>query len=143
MLFHPENQSGNRLISRIDSLTGLLCVLGRPVTHSFSPQLMNGLFTRYDLNQIYLAFSPLDLALAIEGLRELEFIGANITIPFKEEIIPLCDAVDPSIDEIKAVNTLFFDDGTLRGYNTDVEGIRIAIGEQIKNIDSYAVFWMK
>jgi len=101
---------------------------------------MNALISFYNLNFCYLAFAPNDLKKAIEGLKEINFLGANITIPFKENILPLCDSVDQLVEEIKAINTIWFDGEKLQGYNTDIDGIRSALTDYIDQIGSYAVF---
>ena len=101
---------------------------------------MNALISFYNLNFCYLAFVPNDLKKAIEGLKEINFLGANITIPFKEEILPLCDSINQIVEEIKAINTIWYDGEKLRGYNTDIDGIRSALSDCIDQISSYAVF---
>ncbi|MFX0016883.1 MAG: shikimate dehydrogenase, partial [Candidatus Hermodarchaeota archaeon] len=104
------------------------------------PPVMNALISFYNLNFCYLAFAPNDLKKAIEGLKEINFLGANITTPFKESILPLCDSLDQSVEEIKAINTIWFDGEKLQGYNTDIDGISSALTEYIDQIGSYAVF---
>ncbi len=128
------------LYTSVNAQTKLLCVLGNPISHSFSPPVMNALISFYNLNFCYLAFAPNDLKKAIEGLREINFLGANITIPFKEKILPLCDSINQIVREIKAINTIWFDGEKLRGYNTDIDGIRSALTDYIDQIGSYAVF---
>jgi shikimate dehydrogenase len=128
------------LYTSVNAQTKLLCVLGNPISHSFSPPLMNALISCYNLNFCYLAFAPNNLKKAIEGLKEINFLGANITIPFKEKILPLCDSVDHFVEEIKAINTIWFDGMKLQGYNTDIDGIRSALKDYINQIGSYAVF---
>lgn len=128
------------LYTSVNAQTKLLCLLGNPISHSFSPPVMNALISFYNLNFCYLAFAPNDLKKAIEGLKEINFLGANITIPFKENILPLCDSVDQLVEEIKAINTIWFDGEKLQGYNTDIDGIRSALTDYIDQIGSYAVF---
>ncbi len=128
------------LYTSVNARTKLLCVLGNPISHSLSPQVMNALISFYNLNFFYLAFAANDLEKAIDGLKEIKFLGANITIPFKEKILPLCDSVDPAVEEIKAINTIYFDGEKLQGYNTDIDGIRSALVNCIDQIDRYAVF---
>ena len=131
----------NEILYRsVNAQTKLLCVLGNPISHSFSPPVMNALISIYNLNFCYLAFAPNDLKKAIEGLKEINFLGANITIPFKEKILPLCDSINQFVEEIKAINTIWFDGEKLRGYNTDIDGIRSALTDYIDQIGSYAVF---
>ncbi len=104
--------------------TKLFLLLGNPVSHSFSPRLHNTGFQALGLNMIYLALTiePNQLANAVKGIRALNIGGANITIPFKESIIPFLDDLEPIAKKIGAVNTLVNVKDTFVGYNTDVTG---------------------
>ena len=63
----------------------------------------------------------------IEKLKELKPRGLNVTIPYKEEIIPYLDELDEVAEEIGAVNTIVFKNGKLKGYNTDAFGFHQSI----------------
>ncbi len=103
----------------IDGRTKIYGILGRPVAHSLSPEMHNAAFRELGLNAVYVAFAVTDLARALAGLRGLDIQGVSVTIPFKEEIIPLIDELDPQAARIGAVNTIVNRDGLLTGYNTD------------------------
>lgn len=103
----------------INGHTKIYGILGRPVTHSLSPAMHNAAFRALGLNAVYVAFPVTDLPEAVAGLRGLDIKGVSVTIPFKEEIIPLIDELDPRAARIGAVNTLVNRDGRLVGYNTD------------------------
>ncbi len=103
----------------IDGRTKIYGILGRPVTHSLSPAMHNAAFRELGLNAAYVAFPVTDLKQAVAGLRGLAIQGVSVTIPFKEEIIPLLDDLDPQAGRIGAVNTVVNRDGRLCGYNTD------------------------
>ncbi|HEY9074178.1 MAG TPA: shikimate dehydrogenase [Desulfobaccales bacterium] len=103
----------------INGYTKIYGILGRPVTHSLSPAMHNAAFKELGLNAVYVAFPVVDLAQAVAGLRGLNIQGVSVTIPFKEEIIPLIDELDPQAARIGAVNTVVRRDGRLCGYNTD------------------------
>jgi len=107
--------------NKIDGGTGLICLLGNPVTKSFSPQIQNIISSVMNVNLIYLNFEieHNQLSKAIEGLRALKVKGFNVTIPYKEKIIELLDEISPEAKEIGAVNTVKMEDGKLIGYNTD------------------------
>jgi shikimate dehydrogenase len=67
-----------------------------------------------------------------DAIKTAGFIGANVTFPFKQEIIPLLDAVDPSAAQVGAVNTVVFaPDGRSTGYNFDRAGWRNSFDERI------------
>ena len=110
--------------------TKIYGILGRPVTHSLSPAMHNAAFRELGLNAVYLAFPVTDLAQAVAGLRGLNILGASITIPFKEEIIPLLDELDPQAARIGAVNTVVNGNGRLCGYNTDWLGASQALKDK-------------
>lgn len=117
---------------RIDSIgaaTRLICLLGHPVGHSRSPAMHNAAFSSQGLDLRYLAFdvSPGDLSAAVDGLRALGVVGANVTVPHKERVIPLLDDVDPEALRTGAVNTIVNRDGLLLGHNTDIEGFLAAL----------------
>jgi shikimate dehydrogenase len=103
----------------INGRTKIYGILGRPVAHTLSPQMHNAAFRELKLNAVYVAFPVTDLARAVAGLRGLAIQGASVTIPFKEEIIPWLDELDPQAARIGAVNTVVNRDGRLVGYNTD------------------------
>lgn len=103
----------------VSASTKLYCVLGNPVTHSKSPLVHNISFTANKIDAVYLAFEPLDIALAIQSIKTFGIKGASITIPFKQTILPYLDWVEPMSREIGAVNTVVNQEGRLLGYNTD------------------------
>lgn len=100
-------------------------VIGFPVSHSRSPTIHNhwieqyGLRGRYDAHEIL----PERLAESLRHLIEEGYTAFNVTIPHKQAIMELCDAIDDTARAIGAVNTLAVGgNGTLRGYNTDAFG---------------------
>lgn len=105
--------------------TAVAGVIGWPVAHSLSPRLHGYWLTHHGVDGAYLPLPvmPDRLPDAIKGLRALGFRGANVTIPFKEAVIPLIDALTPVARQIGAVNTLIVDaDGKITGTNTDASG---------------------
>jgi shikimate dehydrogenase len=115
----------------IDGHTKIFGILGRPVAHSLSPVMHNAAFRHLGMNAVYVAFPVTDLARAVSGLRGLGIGGVSVTIPFKEEIIPLLDELDPRAAEIGAVNTVVNRDGSLIGSNTDWLGAVTALTAKI------------
>lgn len=118
------------LSGEIDARTRVFGLLGRPVGHSLSPAMHNAAFREVGLNAVYVAFPVTDLAQAVAGLRGLALGGVSVTIPFKEEIIPLLDELDPQAARIGAVNTVVNQEGRLIGYNTDWLGAMTALKGQ-------------
>jgi len=115
----------------INGHTKIFGILGRPVAHSLSPAMHNAAFRHLGLNAVYVAFPVTDLAQAVSGLRGLGIGGLSVTIPFKEEIIPLLDDLDPQAARIGAVNTVVNRDGRLVGYNTDWLGAVTALTAKV------------
>jgi shikimate dehydrogenase len=108
-----------------DPLTRLMGVAGFPCAHSKGPYLFNALFEVYGLDYHYTWFEDPELDEIMSVARHLDVKGLSVTIPFKQEIIPLIDEVDEhAAQQIGAVNTVVFACDTTRGYNTDWIGVR-------------------
>lgn len=116
-----------------DAKTKLVCLLGRPARHSLSPAMHNTGYATLGLNYVYLALEPQDLKSAVEGLRELDAAGFNVTMPFKGEVIACLDRVDPVAKKTGAVNTVVNSNGRLIGYNTDGIGALNAL-ERVEKV---------
>ena len=107
-------------------------LIGNPVAHSYSPRFQQAAFdalgipARYELWQTPASELPARVA----SLRASWCLGANITIPYKEAVLPLVDVVDPLAARIGAVNTIVHRDEYLYGYNTDAPGLLRALVEQ-------------
>jgi shikimate dehydrogenase len=114
----------------MDARTKVFGIIGRPVEHSLSPAMHNAAFQTLGINAVYVAFPVADLKLAVAGLRGLNIGGVSVTIPFKEDIIPLLDELDPQAARMGAVNTVVNREGRLVGYNTDWLGALAALKEE-------------
>lgn len=115
----------------IDAQTELYGIIGNPVKHSLSPIIHNGAFRRMSWNAVYLAFEVENLRKALSGIKGLGIRGVSVTTPFKSEVIPYLDRIDPIAGKIKAVNTIANEGGKLIGYNTDWCGALKALEERI------------
>lgn len=110
--------------------TELVALLGDPVAHSLSPRMHAAAFGALGLRWAYVALRvlPSELPEAVQGLRALGFVGANITVPHKEAASALVDRLDEVARACGAVNTIVFGEGRRAlGYNTDVAGVRRAL----------------
>lgn len=98
-------------------------LLGRKLGHSWSVPIHEALGCRgYRLIEL----EPGDLA---PFLRRTDIGGLNVTIPYKRDVMPLCDEIDPAAAAIGSVNTIVRGaDGKLRGYNTDIDGFDYMAG---------------
>jgi len=107
----------------IDAKTEVCAVIGDPIEHSLSPAIHNAAFAEKGLNRVYVAFQVKDVERAIAGVRGLRLGGLSVTIPHKTSVIRHLDALDPTAENIGAVNTVVVEsDGRLVGYNTDGTG---------------------
>jgi shikimate dehydrogenase len=102
----------------IGGATRLVGLLGDPVAGSLSPRMQNAAFAARGLDWAYvpLPVEAAHLQDALRGLIAVGFAGANVTIPHKRAIVPLCDEADGD-----SVNTLIIDGGRVLGSNTDRE----------------------
>ena len=103
-------------------------IIGNPVAHSLSPVMHNAAFKALKVNAVYKLF-PLEdqeeLKLFMEDLKEENnpIFGLNVTVPYKEDVLPFLDSIDPLAEKIGAVNTLVIDHKRqIRGFNTDGPG---------------------
>ncbi len=113
----------------LDARTKLVGLVGWPVGHSLSPQMHNAAFDALGLNWRYLPFpvAPAFLEQALAGLPALGIHGVNVTIPYKQAILPYLNTIDPIAEKLGAVNTVMIHlqsgrDPVLHGTNTDLTG---------------------
>lgn len=100
-------------------------IIGNPVAHSLSPAMHNAAFESLGMDWVYvpLPVAPESLGESVKALRSLGFRGANVTTPYKEDVIGFLDGLSPEASRIKAVNTIVLaKDGRLEGHNTDGTG---------------------
>jgi shikimate dehydrogenase len=116
---------------RIDGRTRLVGLLGYPVEHSLSPAMQNAAFAAAGLNCCYvpLLTPPSEIGAALHGLSALGFMGANVTIPHKQTVIPYLDELSPEARGIGAVNTIVLRDERRTGHNVDGIGFLAALAE--------------
>jgi shikimate dehydrogenase len=108
-----------------------LGVFGDPVEHSFSPQMQNAALQAAGIKAQYARFHIRadDLTEALRRIRELDFIGLNLTVPHKIAAMSLVDSIDEHTRAVGAINIIRLNDGKLIGLNTDGEGFVRAIRE--------------
>lgn len=107
-------------------------VFGDPVAHSLSPNFQNEAFKLLGINGLYLKFriTKEQLPAALEAVRCLDFGGVNITIPYKEAVIPYIDRLAGDAQSTGSVNTILPQNGELIGYSTDGEGFILSLHHQ-------------
>jgi len=106
-----------------------LGVFGDPVAHSLSPQMQNAALRAFEINMQYARFHirPNELRAALGFVRELDFVGINLTVPHKIAGLTQIDMADESGSRCGAVNTVRLHDEKLFGSNTDAEGFSRAV----------------
>jgi shikimate dehydrogenase len=111
------------------------CVIGWPIAHSRSPLIHNYWIKQHNLNAEYRreAVPPEKFADFVKNLRDHGYVGANVTVPYKETALAL-STPDDRAKAVGAANTLYYVDDTLRSTNTDVEGF-------LANLDASAPGW--
>lgn len=109
-----------------------LGVFGDPVEHSLSPQMQNAALGHEKIEMQYARFRilPDELTEAIKRVRELEFVGFNLTLPHKIAAPDFLDRIDDDAKQIGAVNVVKFGKGHAQGFNTDGRGFARAIREE-------------
>jgi shikimate dehydrogenase len=106
-----------------------LGVFGDPVAHSLSPQMHNAALCAFEIKMQYARFHirAEELRPAVGFLRELDFVGINLTVPHKIAGLIQVDLADESAKHCGAVNTLRLHENKLIGSNTDGEGFSRAV----------------
>ena len=99
-------------------------LVGKKLGHSFSKDYFSKKFSELNLDYTYQNIEIENIGDIIPFIKENKNLkGFNVTVPYKEEIIPFLDELNPVAKEVGAVNTVkVFDDGRLKGFNTDVIG---------------------
>ena len=109
---------------KIDGYTRLAAVVANPIKHSISPFIHNSAFEATNTNGVYLAWEvdATELAETVANIRRYQMYGINLSMPYKEQVIPYLDRLSEEACLIGAVNTVVNREGTLIGYNTDGKG---------------------
>ena len=116
-------------VNELNSNINIYGLIGNPVKESMGYLIHNRSFVKKELENIYLPFLVEDLPSFVSGYRTY-LKGMSVTMPFKEQVIPLLDEIDETAKKIGAVNTLQIRDGKLFGCNTDCSGAVKALEEK-------------
>ncbi len=105
------------------------CVVGNPIDHSLSPQLHNFWLKKNKIDAIYekKLLEEKEIPKLIERIRKSEINGANVTVPFKNSVIPFLDNLSPEAKKTNSVNTICTEEGKIIGHNTDIAGFELAL----------------
>lgn len=98
-------------------------LIGYPLSHSFSPGYFKEKFAKVEIDAVYRLFPLANIKELPQLLAKYPSLsGLNVTIPYKEQVIPFLDDIDNAAKAIGAVNCIKISNGQLKGYNTDVIG---------------------
>lgn len=109
----------------INGYTRTCGLIGNPVEHTMSPAIHNNLAKATGENLVYVPFHVEEghLKEAVEGAYALNLLGLNVTVPYKQAVIPFLEETDSLAAQIGAVNTLVRTEKGYKGYNTDMPGL--------------------
>ena len=105
------------------------CVIGNPIDHSQSPKLHNYWFKKNNIEAIYekKLLEEKEIPKFIESIRKSEINGANVTVPFKNSVIPFLDSLSSEAKKTNSVNTICTEEDKIIGHNTDIVGFELAL----------------
>jgi shikimate dehydrogenase len=114
-------------------MTKRVVLIGHPVAHSLSGAMQQAAFDDQGIDARYELWdrAPIALPDAITEIRGDDFLGANVTIPHKERVVPLVDRLTEEAHATGAVNTLTREGKRLVGHNTDVPGFKVALDQLV------------
>jgi len=104
-------------------------VIGNPIEHSLSPKLHNHWIKENNIKAIYdkKKISDNDIKSIISEIRNKKINGINVTVPFKKSVIPYVDELSPEARDSQSVNTIYLQNGKIKGHNTDISGFELGI----------------
>ena len=114
-------------------MTKRVVLIGHPVAHSLSGAMQQAAFDSAGIDARYELWdrAPIELPDAINEVRGDDFLGANVTIPHKERVVPMIDKLTEEAQQTGAVNTLTREGRRLVGHNTDVPGFAAALDKLV------------
>ena len=115
-------------------------LIGRSLGHSFSKSFFEKFFQEHSLSASYenIELTSVD---QITSLFNKDFAGLNVTIPYKEDVIPYLDDLSKEASAIGAVNVIAFENGKSIGYNTDAFGFHQSIKPFLTNMHERAIIF--
>ena len=99
-------------------------VIGNPIEHSLSPQLHNHWIKIEKINAIYekRKLNKNEIKNLLRDIKNEKINGINVTVPFKQEVIPYLDELTEKAKKTQSVNTIYLGANGITGHNTDIEG---------------------
>ena len=115
-------------------MTARVGIIGYPLGHSISPTFQQAALDELEIDARYVTWPtpPEELAARVDSLRASDVLGANVTVPHKQAVMPMLDEILPVAESIGAVNTIINRDGLLIGANTDASGFTRSLEQEAK-----------
>lgn len=117
-------------------------LFGNPLGHSISPQIHKKIYEVAGIDAAYKTFEieAHELEPGLQAMKVLGIKGANVTIPYKQDFIPLLATLSPLARRLHSVNTIKNNQGILEGYNTDYQGIALTFAQRNWQVQDQQVF---
>lgn len=117
-------------------------LFGNPLGHSISPQIHKKIYEFAEIEAAYKTFEleSDELTRALGGMKLLGINGVNVTIPYKQDFIPLLDSLSPLAERLHSVNTIKNNAGKMEGYNTDYHGIGLTFSQRNWQVKDKSVY---
>ncbi len=117
-------------------------VIGNPIEHSLSPKLHNYWIKKNKIEATYdkILLNKDDIKDVILKVKNDEIHGLNVTLPFKNSVIPFMDKLSPESEISESVNTIYKDGNKIIGHNTDIAGFELGIRHIKYNLKGKKVF---
>ena len=117
-------------------------VIGNPIEHSLSPKLHNYWFEKNNINAKYSKrkIDKKEVQEVISEIRNKKLDGANVTVPFKSDVIPFLDTLSEESKITQSVNTIYTHNDKLIGHNTDIKGFELSLEEAQFNLKDKKIF---
>ena len=123
-------------------MTKKYLVIGNPIEHSLSPKLHNYWLKENNIDAIYdkRKLDDDEIKNIISEVKEQKIDGINVTVPLKKAVIPFLDELSPEAKNTQSVNTIYFQNGSAVGHNTDIAGFELAIKHAKYDVSNKEVF---
>jgi len=117
-------------------------VIGNPIEHSLSPKLHNYWFEKYNIDANYdrRKIDQSEIQKTINEIKNNKLDGINVTVPFKNDVIPFLDRLSEESKITQSVNTIYKQDKKLVGHNTDIKGFELSLKETKFNLENKTIF---
>ncbi|MGL4363232.1 MAG: shikimate dehydrogenase [Cellulosilyticaceae bacterium] len=116
-------------MKNINGTSSVCGIIGSPIEHTLSPLIHNTINEILNNNSVYVPFNvtTTDFEEVVKGAYTLGIQGINVTMPYKQLIMPCLDEIDDTAKKAHAVNTLVKTEEGYKGYNTDINGLKRAM----------------